>query len=151
ILERQGVARPIDLPFDRSGVEPLGARHRHAEPARTPAHTGRRQLGLTGKLQALADVELTLEARLQQVSLESQLHRPTRRVALLDAGSERGIEGEPLAADREAAAARDLTLAPSRQLRLDVADRLPATIRRRDVKRAAANGERIEAHGGELL
>ena len=47
-----------------------------------------------------------------------------RGVALVGGAEQRGIEGQPLAAHREAAAAGDLALAASGQLGLDVADRL---------------------------
>src|SRR5262245_7069222 len=88
VLERQGVAGPVDLPFDGRGVATLGAGQGYAEPARSAAHAGCRQLGLAGELQAFADIQMTLEARFQQVALESELRWPTRWIALLGAGSE---------------------------------------------------------------
>ena len=151
VLDGQGLPRPIDLTLHGGGVQAFGIGHRQAEPACSPAQAGSGDLGLAGELQAVGDIEMALEACLQQVSLEGELQRPMWRVGLVGAGRKRGIECEPLAADREAAAAGHWALAPSSQLRVDVADRLPAAVGGRHVERAAAHGKRVEPHGDELI
>ena len=79
VLDGEGVPRPIDLPLDGAALRPSAVGTGTPNQRAARRRLGRRELGLPGELQILGDIEVAIEARLQQVALQRQLHRPARR------------------------------------------------------------------------
>ena len=151
VLERQRALGPFELTLGVEGAEAASRRPVDAQPARCGAQVGRGDLGLRRQqLRVLAQHQAAFQRSVQRRPGEGRVDR-ARHALCVEAGAERRIEGDLLAAEIESAGAMHGAVRLRCDGRVDVLQLDDLAVRHFDAEAAVAHDEAVELHSLQRL